>query len=445
MLISLSPEVITILLFIGAIALIILGCPIAFALAGVATIVGVPVIGMHVFDMFRAGVYGLTTSYTLLAVPLFVFMGNMVESTGITGRMFEAFNLWIGRLRGGLAIISILIGTILAACVGVIAASVVMLTLLALPVMIDNGYDKSLATGAICAGGSLGILIPPSVMLVLYGPAASLSVGKLFMAAIVPGLLLSLLYIIYIFIICRLKPSLAPMPATASETIPLSVKLKSLVTSLLPPLFLIFAVLGSIILGLASPTEAASVGALASILLALAYRSFNFKVLKKVLLETLTTYAMVLAIAWGAKMFTTVFLKLGCGSVVADLVCAVPGGKWGSFLLIMIIVFILGMFIDWIGIIFIMVPIITPLVKNLGFDPIWFAMMIILNLQLSFITPPFAYSIFYLKGVAKPEWGISTRHIIKGIIPYIGLIFLALFLCILFPNIILWLPNLAIR
>ncbi len=443
MLANASPELLTLLIFAITLFFILIGNPIAYALMGGAIVIGITTIGPKAYDLFQTGIYVQITSYGLLAVPLFVFMGNMIETTGITKRMFDALNVCMGNIRGGLIVVTIIIGTILAACVGVIAASVVMLGLIGLPMMMERGYDKKLACGAICASGSLGILIPPSIMLVMYGPAASISVGKLFMGAFLPGLLLSALYIIYNLIMCGINPALAP-PSPKTEDVPLGKKIKMLVISLVPPLVLISAVLGAIMFGVAAPTEAAAVGALASILLAIAYKTFTMENLRKALVDTAKNYAMVQMIAWSAKAFTVLFLKLGCGSVIKDVILGIPGGRWASFLVIMLITFILGMFIDWIGIILIMIPIVTPLAATMGFDAVWFAMMIIINLQLSFITPPFAYAIFFLKGVTRPEWDISTNDIIMGILPYIGIICLGLVLCTIFPQIITYLPSIAV-
>lgn len=444
--IDLSPEWIAILMFVGALIGIMLGYPLAMVLAGVGAIMGLLVEGPQIFNMFRLRMHGILSDYIFLAVPLFIFMGNMVERSGCAERMFSAFYLWLGGIRGGLAIVTILMGTILAACVGVIAASVIMLGLVTIPPMLKRGYDKKLICGAVCAGGSLGILIPPSVMLVIYGPAASLSVGKLFMAAFIPGFMLSGLYITYIFLRCRFQPELGPpIPAQERTAVPLRKRIALLFTALFPPLFLILATLGTIFFGIASPTEAAAVGALASFILALASRSLDFRGFKEVAYATMKVTCMVGLIAFGATIFTGAFLHLGCGEVLTELVLSMPFGRWGFFVLIMIIVFILGMFIDWIGIIFILVPLVTPIADKLEFHPIWFAMMIIVNLQMSFITPPFAYAIFYLKGIAKEDWGISVNDIIRGILPYIGLIAIGLGLCIVFPQIILWLPAAMVK
>lgn len=408
-------------------------------------VVGVVAWEPQVFAMFYARLFGVLTDYTFLAVPLFIFMGLMIERSGVSDKLFTTLHLWLGGFRGGLAIATVLLGTILAACVGVIAASVTMLGLIALPAMLKRGYSKEIAAGASCAGGTLGILIPPSIMLVLYGPMATISVGKLFMAAFIPGLVLSGLYCTYIGIRCFFKPEEGPPMPPEERAASWGRKVFLLLTSMIPPVFLILAVLGSIFFGIAAPTEAAGVGALAAIVMAATYRTLNLQVLKETTYGTMRTFSMVFVIVVGASFFTGVFLSLGCGDVVANFVLSAPFGRWGAFAIIMFIIFILGMFIDWIGIIMIMIPIVSPIGTALGFAPLWLAMMIILNLQMSFLTPPFAYAIFFLKGVTTPEMKIETGHIIRGVIPFIGLIMIGLGLCIAFPQIILWLPSIMIK
>jgi len=438
--IAISPEVVTIFMF-GALLLgVITGFPLALPIGGVGVITGYLLFGPNAFDIVYSRVYAILTNYGMMAVPLFVFMGNMLEKSGIAEKMYDALYVWFGKFRGGLAIVSVLIGTIMAACVGIIAASITMLTLVALPSMIRRGYDKSLATGSICAGGSLGILIPPSIMLIVYGPAAGISVGKLFMGAFMPGFLLSGLYMLYIGIRSYFQPKIAPA-SIEDENLSFGKKTSMLLVSIGPVAILIFSVMGSIYFGLASPSEAAAVGAAAATILTIAYGHFTWKVLKDVTLGTIKLTGMVLLIAGCSTAFVSVFLSAGGGDVVANLILSVPGGRWMAFALIMLIAFILGMFIDWIGIIFILVPILAPIVPKLGFNPLWFAMMIIVNLQMSFLTPPFAYSIFFLKGAAAPELGIDTTDIIRGVIPFIALITIGLLLMIAFPQIVLWLPS----
>jgi len=445
MLIDVSVEVIAAVMILALLALVMIGFPLAFSLGGLGVVGGMVLWGPRMFEMYYLRYFSILSNYTFLAVPLFVFMGLMIEKSGVSGRLFEALYLWLGRLPGGLAIITVLIGTIIAACVGIIGASVVMLGLVALPAMLQRNYNKELACGAVCAGGSLGILIPPSVMIVLYGPMAELSVGKLFMAAFIPGLMLSGLYVFYIGVRCIVQPGLAPPLDATERSVPLSVKIRMLVMSLLPTGALILAVLGSIFFGIAAPTEAAAVGAVASIVLAAGYKTLNIAVLKTTALDTLRVTSMVIFVAVGASLFTGTFLSSGCGQVISDAVVAAPMGRWGSFAVIMVIVIILGMFIDWVGILLVMIPLVTPIGAALGFDPIWFALMIMINLQISFISPPFAYAIFYLRGIVQPEWGVDTGHIIRGVLPYVGLVAVGLALCSLFPQIVTWLPEHMIR
>jgi tripartite ATP-independent transporter DctM subunit len=421
-----SPELVTVLLFGGILVGVILGYPLAISVGAVGLLVGLAVFGPNIVgDMYY----------------FFIFMGTMLERTGVAEQLYDAMFLWFGGLRGGLAITTIIIGTIMAACVGVIAASTMMLAVIGIPAMLKRGYSKPLATGCVCAGGTLGILIPPSIMLVVYGPMANLGVGGLFFGAFLPGFLLSGLYMAYIIVWCLIRPNDAPPVSKEERQVPLRVRTVLLLKSLVPPLALILAVLGSIFFGIAAPTEAAAVGALAATLLAVVYRKFTFKALVETALTTMKHSGMILLIASLSFAFVGIFIRAQCGVVVQEFLLAAPGGRWGVFFVIMFICFILGMFIDWIGIVFIMVPIITPVGAALGFDPLWFGMMICVNLQMSFLTPPFAYAIFFVRAASPPEFGVQTGDVIRGVIPYIFLIMVGLILCIVFPDIILWLPN----
>jgi len=440
--IDISPELVTIIMMGGILVGVLLGYPLAIVVGGIGIVMGVLLFGINIsLELIYQRLFSLINNYILLAVPGFIFMGVMLGYSGITERMFSAMYLWLSGFRGGLAIITVLIGTILAACVGIIGASVTALAIIALPEMIKRGYSKSLAAGAVCAGGTLGILIPPSIMLVVYGPMAALSVGKLFFGAFMPGFMLSALYCIYIAIHSFIKPEIAPPVPVEERAVPWLKKSTDLLTSLVPPAVLILAVLGSIFLGVAAPTEAAAVGALAATIMAVAYRRFSFKILKDTATETVKVTGMVLLIGATAFAFVGIFIRAGGGDIVEELILAAPGGKWGAFAIIMFIVFLLGYFIDWLGILFIVVPIITPVGEALGFDKLWFAMMICVNLQTSFLTPPFAYAIFYLRGAADPSLGVETGHIIRGVIPYVLIILVGLGLLIAFPQIILWLPG----
>jgi len=440
-----SPELVVIVMFAGTFIGILSGYPLAIVLGGVAMFVGLVEMGPMVFIQGMGRIFNQATSYVFLAVPLFIFMGIIVEKSGAAERLFAGLHLAFGKYRGGLAIGAIVMGTIMAATVGVIAASIIMIGLLAIPPMLKRGYDKQLATGSVLAGGCLGILIPPSVQLVIYGPMAQISVGKLFMGAFGPGLLLSGLYVAYVSILCWIKPNIAPTVSEQSQTIPFSKKLAIVISSVVPPVVLILAVLGSIFFGIASPTEAAAVGCVAAILLAVFYRKANLSMFKEGVLHTLTITCMVYLTAFGAQIFVGVFLKLGGGDVISNMIMTVPGGRWGVFSLIMFIIFLLGFMMSWVGIVLVMVPLITPIAATMGFDPIWFALMVCVNLQMSYMTPPMAPAIFYLKGITRPEWGIDTMDIIKGVVPFIVLVMVAMALCIIFPQIITWLPNAMIK
>jgi tripartite ATP-independent transporter DctM subunit len=438
-----SPEIIVLLMFIGLFAGIFLGFPTAFVLGGVSMILGLIFLGPEVFGFFVVRLEGVMKNYTLLAVPLFLFMGVFIEKSGVAERLFSSLYQILGGLRGGLGISTIVISSLFAAATGVVGASEVTIGLMALPAMLSRKYDKALACGSICAGGTLGILIPPSVMIVIYGPIAGLSVGKLFLGAVVPGILLTFLYIVYIGVRCHIQPHYGPPLPAEERTATWGEKLLLLLTSVVPTAILIFAVLGSIFFGIAAVTEAAAVGALCSIFLSIIYRRFSFSLVKQACLETLQITSMIMLIAVAASFFSTVFVALGGDDVITDLFLTLPLGKWGILFSIMVLLVILGMVIDWIGIVFIVVPLITPIAEALGFDPIWFAILVMVNLQISFLTPPFAYSIFYLKGITPPE--VKTTDIYRGVVPFVGLQIVGLSLCIIFPVLITYLPGLMIR
>jgi len=434
-----NPELSVFLMFVTLLLGIFLGYPTAFVLGGVAMIFGWINVGPEIFGFFITRLFSLMTNYTLLAVPLFLFMGVFMEKSGMARRLFNAMYLLWGGLPGGLGISTIAISAIFAATTGVVGASEVTIGLMALPAMLKNGYNKSLACGSVCAGGTLGILIPPSVMIVIYGPIAQLSVGKLFLGAVVPGIMLALLYMVYIAIRCRMRPVDGPPMPLTERSVPMGRKIWLFISAVLPAMLLIFSVLGSIFLGIAAVTEAAAVGVIASMLLAACYRQLSFQTLKKAGYETLNITSMIMMIAVGASFFSTVFVTLGGDDVIVRMFSALPFGRWGALMVIMLLLILLGMFIDWMGIIFIVVPLITPIAAKLGFDPIWFAVLVMLNLQISFLTPPFAYSIFYLKGITPPE--VKTTDIYRGVIPFVGLQILAVLLCMLFPQLLTWLPS----
>ncbi len=443
--IDMSPALVTIIMLVGLIVTIMSGFPLAMPIGTVGLVIGFLAYGPSVFDQIYHAVFAILHDYVLLALPLFVFMGVVLEFSLIADKMYDALFLLLSGFRGGLALVTLVLGTILAACVGVVTASVTMLTAVALPAMVKRGYDRSLASGVICAGGTLGILIPPSVMLVIYGPMARVSIGRLFFGAMGPGLLLSALYIIYVICACHFKPELAPTIPPEERAVPLSRKLKLTFASLVPPAFIILSVLGVIYMGIAPPTEAAAVGSFAALVLTAVYRRLTWKTLINILRTSLNISSVVMFIGAASVAFTSVFLKAGGGKVVQEAVLATPGGRWGVFFVVMFIYFILGFFIEWLGIFFIMVPILAPIAPMLGFDPIWFGIMICVNLQTSFLTPPYAFAIFVLRGVAPKELGVTSSDIIRGVWPFVILIVVGMALCIAFPEIILWLPGKMIK
>ncbi len=440
--IDLSPELITFLMLGGVFFFVLTGFPIAFIIGSVAFLVGTIALGpTTTFHILYSRFFDLSLNYPYLAVPLFTFMGVILQHSGVTKELYDNLYDALGSIRGGLAIVTIIFGTILATCLGVIAASVTILSLMALAPMVNRGYDKSLASGTIVASGTLGILIPPSIMLVVYGPQAGLSIGQMFMGAFFPGLLLSTLYILYVGIRCFLNPKLGP-PISKEEMTPFSVqKILRLFKSLLPPAVLILAVLGTIFAGIAPPTEAAALGSLASVVLAILYRKFSWALIKQACIETLRVSAFVVLIAALSYAFVGIFMNSGGGEVVTNFILSIPGGKWVSFFVIMFIVFLLGMFIEWIGIVFIIVPIFSPIFEKLGFNPLWAGMMVCVNLQMAFMTPPMAMSIFVLKGAAPKELGITMGEIIRGVIPFVIMVMISLIILTIFPEIITWLPE----
>ncbi|HEY50769.1 MAG TPA: TRAP transporter large permease subunit [Dehalococcoidia bacterium] len=441
--VDVSPAVIAILMLATLVVGIFSGFPLGFILAGTGFIFGILFMGDRVYGLLIAKSGHLLLNYILLAAPLFVFMGNMLGHSGVTEKLFGTMHIIMGGLRGGLAMATIFVATIFAACTGVIAASVTTMGILALPPMLKRGYDKALACGTVCAGGTLGILIPPSIMIVIYGPMAGISVGQLFAGAFVPGFILSGLYMAYIGIRCWLKPELGPsLPIEERRVLTTMQKITAMSTQLIPPLILILGVLGSIFAGIATPTEASGAGAFIATMLAIAYRRFNMTVLKDTLYGTLYITGFLMLLTVGAGVFTSVFTYLGGSEFATAVLTAVPGGKWGSFAVMMFIIFIFGMLIEWIGSIFIVVPLFTPIAAELGFDPVWFAIAVCVMYQTGFLSPPNAHAIFYLKGVAPPE--VTVGDIIKGVWPFIGLIIIGLALITIFPRLVLWLPDLII-
>ncbi len=439
--IDLSPEMVTAIMMGGVFIGVLTGYPLGFIVGALALFVGFNIFGWSVADVIYTRIYGIITNYVIIAVPLFVFMGVMLERSGIAERLYDALYLWLGGLRGGLAIVTVLMGTIIAATVGIIAASITMLALAVLPSMLKRGYSKALATGAVTSGGCLGILIPPSIMLVLYGPMAGISVGQLFFGAFLPGFTLSGLYVLYIAIRSYLQPQIAPSVPPEDRQVPFLRKTYLLAVSIVPIALLILSVLGVIFLGIAPPTEAAGVGAFMATLITIAYRQFSWKVLKETALITMRACGFIFIIVTMAVAFTAVFLGGGGREVMSNIILSAPGGKWGVFAVIMFIIFIMGMFIEWIGIVYIMVPIITPIAEAAGFDVLWFSIMVCVNLQMAFMTPPFASGIFICRGACDPKLGISMGDIVRGVLPHVALVIVGLVIFTIFPQIITWLPE----
>lgn len=433
-----SSEYISLLMFVAVIISILAGFPVAFSLLGVSLLFGVYSFGDAVAAMLIRRIFNTAGNYVLAAVPFFVFMGVMMEKVGMAENIFQAIRLWIGKVKGGLAVSTILLCTVIAASSGIIGASEVIVGLLALPIMLKYNYQKELSAGTIIAGGALGTLIPPSVVTVVYGPTAGVSVGRLLIATIFPGLLLSTIYILYLLIRCHLNPRLGP-PAPVETSMGLREKLSFTARAFVPPIFLILAVLGSIIFGLAAPTEAAAMGAFGTVLLTIGYRRLNWKVLKEVVYETLKLTSMIMIILAAGSAYSGVFLGAGGGTALEEILMSLNLGRWGLLAIFMLTIFLAGFLLDWTSIILIFVPIFSPIIVKLGFDPIWFGVLVIMMIQTSYLTPPMAPGIFYLKGIAPPE--LKEHHIYRGIIAFTCLQLLGILLVILFPEIALWLPN----
>ncbi len=441
-----SIEFMTVAMFATLILAIILGHPLAYTLAAVATLFGLIDNGFSLsmlFEMFTNNVWGLMNSYTLVAIPMFILMAQLLDRSKVSDALFESLYVVLGGIKGGLGLAVVVVCTVFAATTGIIGASVVAMGLLATPALINKGYQKELTSGIICASGTLGILIPPSIMMVIYGGLTGMketSVGNLFAGAILPGILLASLYFAYIVVRCNLNPDLGP-PISREEASAYTPAQKWAMTakSLVPPLLLILAVMGTILAGVATPTEAAGLGALGAMLLALANGRLNWTVLKESGEATLKTTSMVMMLFIGGKFFSTVFLSMGGGDVVADLLIGSGMNRWFILGIMMFIVFIMGMFIDWAAILLVTVPIFMPIAMELEFDPLWFSLLMCVNLQTSFLTPPFGYALFYFKGVA-PE-GYTMMHIYRGIIPFVLLQVVSIALLCLFPALVTWLPG----
>ena len=449
---------IALLMFAAVFIVLLFGYPVAFSLAGTALLFAGFGQMTGAFDpVFLEAIpnrlYGILTNETLIAVPLFVFMGVMLERSRIAENLLETMSQLFSRVRGGLGISVLLVGMLLAASTGIVGATVVTMGLISLPTMLKSGYDKRLASGLICATGTLGQIIPPSIVLVLLGDVLSsayqqaqldqgifspktVSVGDLFAGALIPGLILVFLYMAYLMFVAFRHPDRMPMPEITSAN---KISTIAALSALAPPLLLVFAVLGSILGGFATPTEAASVGAFGAILIALAQRQLSYKVMQAVVASTARITSMVFMILIGASIFSLVFRGYGGDELVEQLLKNLPGGAFGAMLGVMLIMFLLGFVLDFIEITFVVVPIVGPVLLGMGLDPVWLGIMIAINLQTSFLTPPFGFALFYLRGVAPDI--ITTGAIYRGVMPFIAIQLLMLLMLSLWPALATWLPS----
>ncbi|MAR71443.1 MULTISPECIES: TRAP transporter large permease subunit [unclassified Halomonas] len=425
------------LMFPGLFLLIFLGIPIAYSLTLVSVAAGWYAFGPMIFQQLYGSVYSAATHYVLSSIPLFVLMGGILEKSGIARQLFDAIQLWIGRLPGGLALTTIAMAAIFAAASGVVGAVEIMIGLMAIPAMRAYGYRNSLMSGTICAGGSLGTIIPPTVIVVVYAALAQLSIGELFAAIILPGGLMVSLFALYILVRCALRPQDGP-PAVEATPLPLGQKLVITAKALVPPLLLMFAVLGSLLMGIASPTEAAAVGVGGALLLAVMNGGISVQALGESLSLTVRITAMILLIVAGGTMFTGIFAVNGGGEMVAE-IAEQLGGPTGVILFFLGVTFLLGFVLDWTSIVLICVPIFTPVVKQLGIDPVWFATLVLVTIQTSYLTPPMASSIFYLKSIAPDD--ITYGQMCRGVLPFIAIQLVTLLAVALVPSLATWLPE----
>ena len=434
-----SPEILAFIMLGFIITAIIIGIPVAFCLASIPLIFGYFEMGPRIFPMVAMQAWGTNITYPFVAAPLFIFMGSLMERSGIADKLFESFYHLLGPLSGGLALATVAMATIFGACTGIVGAGVITIGLLALPSMLSRGYDKALATGSIMVGGGLGVTIPPSIMLILYGAATGVSIAKLFVAAIVPGIMLGTMYLVYIYGRVRLKPELGPA-VSAEDRIRGAKLLKMTLKSLVPPVFLILAVLGSIFFGIVSPSEAGAMGVLGSLVRIIINKKLSLKVLTESVTYTMRITTAILLICLGGKIFTGVFISMGGDVGLRTFMHAFNLGTTGMLLMMLFIVLILGMVMDWIALIFILTPIFGPILNSIGIDPLFFGILFCTTLEISNMTPPFAYSVFYLKTITPPEVTIGDMY--WGCVPFAIVDVACTALLILFPPLVMYLPSL---
>lgn len=427
-------------MLVGFFAMLMIGIPVAISLAVTGFVFGWLGFGTSLFNLLPARFYGIVSGYQWMAIPLFVFMGVMLEKSRLADDLLDVMGHLAGGVRGGMGIGIVLFGVLMGATTGIVGATIITLGLLTLPTLIRRGYDKSVACGVICASGTLGQIIPPSLILILLSDIMQLSVGTLFAAAVGPGMLLAAVYIIYLLVMGMLRPASMPaLPLAERDAVSRRQLWVRFFKVLLPPVMLVVAVLGSIVGGIAAPTEAASMGAVGAVLITALSGRLSWKTLKASALDTSKITAIMMFILMTAQVFALSFRGLHGEDLIVSMFDALPGGTNTAIWFMLLIIFVLGFFIEWIEISYIAVPLFLPILLNLGVDPVWLAMLITLNLQSSFLTPPFGWALFYLKGVAPPE--VNIKDIYTGVLPFIGLQFVALLLLFLFPQIALWLPK----
>ncbi len=429
----------TVIMFGGLLVLLLAGLPLAFVTGGLACLFLFILGDAQTLNIVPSRIFPLMTNYQLSAIPLFIFMAAMLERAGLINDMFDVIYKVLGGVRGGLASATIIASTILAAMVGVIGAAVVTMGIIALPAMLRRRYNPEIAMGSIMAGGTLGILIPPSILAIIYAVVAEQSVGELFIGSVFPGLLLSGMYVLYVSVVCYLKPEYGP-PILASERIGLMDKLR-LLSRMTAPIVLIVVVLGVIFSGVATPVEAAGIGTFGAFIVAALHRKLDWPTVSGACIVTLKASAMVLWIMFGATIFVGLYVLEGGQEFVSEAISNSGLGRWGILILMQIILIILGMFLDWVGILLLCVPIFVPIIKDLGFDPLWFGVLYLVNMQMSFLSPPFGYALFYLRGVAPPS--IPMVRIFMAAIPFLVIQLIGLIVCMVYPPIITWLPRLV--
>ncbi|WP_417543207.1 TRAP transporter large permease [Marinobacter sp.] len=432
-----SIEILTLLFFGSLLFFLLLGLPLAFVLGGVSVIFLYFTWGFDSFYMVASQIWGTMGSFTLVAIPLFVFMAMVLERTGVARDLYRMMHLWFGGLRGGLAIGTLVICAVFAAMVGISGAAVVAMGTIALPSMLERGYDRKMALGVINTGGGWGILIPPSILMILYALITGVSVGQMFAAGIMPGVLLMVMTVLYILVRSTLQPHLAPaLPPEERGTWP--EKLRALRAVLLP-IGVVFMVLGSIIGGITTPTEAAAMGVLGSLISAAVYRQLKWSILQEAAIRTFKLTGMIMWILFAAHAFSAAYQSMGAQELIEGMMQHIPGGPWGIIIAMMVIIFFLAMVLDPVGIMLITLPVFMPIVKSLGFDPIWFGILFVINMEIGYKTPPFGFNLFYLKGVVPPQ--ITMKDIYTSVIPFVIIEILAIGIIMVFPEIATWLPG----